>query len=123
MAFPLRGDCATVSGPRALPKKIPPKPVALSVREAADFLSVSRSRINELISAGELVAYKDGARTLILTASCEEWLERLRPFPTSPPPTGPLLAQKDRKLARRRTRDPASPRPSTRRFQEGSKSE
>ena len=89
-----------------MPKKIPPKPVALSVREAASFLSISRSRIYELISAGDLIARKDGSRTLILTASCEEWLERLRPFPTSPAPTGPLLAPKDRKIARRRTRDP-----------------
>jgi excisionase family DNA binding protein len=89
-----------------MPKKIPPKPVALSVRDAASFLSVSRSRIYELINAGELLAYKGGARTLILTASCEEWLERLKPFPASPPPTSPLLPSEDRKLARRRARDP-----------------
>jgi excisionase family DNA binding protein len=91
-----------------MPKKIPPKPVALSPREAASFLSVSRSRIYELISAGEVVACKDGARTLISTASCEEWLGRLRPFPTSPPPTSPLLPPEDRKLARRRARELAT---------------
>ncbi len=92
-----------------MPKKIPPKPVALSVRDAASFLGVSRSRIYELISAGGLVAYKDGARTLISTASCEEWLERLKPFPTSLPPTGPLLAPRDHKLARRRADPETAP--------------
>jgi excisionase family DNA binding protein len=87
-------------------QKTLPTPLAVSPRDAAYRAGVSRSRIYELLKSGELVAFKDGARTLILVASIEAWLERLKPFPRSTPPIGPLLPRADRKLARRRSRNP-----------------
>jgi excisionase family DNA binding protein len=92
----------------SVPTKIPLTPIAVSPVDAARIAGVSRSRIYELIKAGELPAYKDGARTLILVADIEAWLARLKPVP--PPtgltePTGPLLPLEARKLARRRALD------------------
>jgi excisionase family DNA binding protein len=90
-------------------QKIPPAPIAVSPRDAARIAGVSRSRIYELISAGELPAYKDGARTLILVADIEAWLARLRAMPKSGPSTAPLLPWKARKLARQRVTEPLLP--------------
>jgi excisionase family DNA binding protein len=90
-------------------KKTPPAPIAVSPRDAASLAGVSRSRIYELINAGELPAYKDGARTLILVADIEAWLARLRAVPKSGPSTGPLLPWKARKLARQRVTEPLLP--------------
>jgi excisionase family DNA binding protein len=68
--------------------KAPLTPLAVGPNGAARLIGVSRSRVYELINAGELPAYKDGARTLILVADIEAWLARLKPIP---PSTGPLL--------------------------------
>jgi excisionase family DNA binding protein len=72
-------------------------------------MGVSRSRVYALIKAGELPAYKDGARTLILVADIEAWLARLRAMPKSGPSTGPLLPHKARKLARQKVVDSTEP--------------
>jgi excisionase family DNA binding protein len=85
--------------------KIPVAPLAVSPRDAARMMGVSRSRVYELMGAGELDAFKDGARTLILVASIEAWLARLKRYQTSPP-TEPLLPLEDRALARERVEEP-----------------
>jgi excisionase family DNA binding protein len=87
-------------------QKIPPTPLAVSPRDAARLMGVSRSRIYELINAGELPAYKDGSRTLILVADIQAWLARLKSIP---PSTGPLLPAENRKTARRRATEPLLP--------------
>jgi excisionase family DNA binding protein len=87
-------------------QKIPPTPLAVSPRDAARLMGVSRSRIYELINAGELPAYKDGSRTLILVADIQAWLAQLRAIPKSGPSTAPLLPWKARKLARQRVLNP-----------------
>jgi excisionase family DNA binding protein len=92
-----------------VPKNPPLTPLAVSPRDAAHLMGVSRSRVYELINAGELPAYKDGARTLILVADIEAWLARLRAMPKSGSRVGPLLPPEERKLARKRVRDSTEP--------------
>lgn len=51
--------------------------LAYSVREAAHALAISRSRLYELIGAGEIKILKDGGRTLIRKTELEAYLHRL----------------------------------------------
>mgnify|MGYP001165406822 CR=1 FL=1 len=51
--------------------------LAYSVREAAQAVAISRSRLYELIGAGEIKILKDGARTLIRKTELEAYLHRL----------------------------------------------
>jgi hypothetical protein len=88
-----------------MPKKIPVEPLAVSPRDASRKMGIGRSRVYELMNAGELDAYKDGARTLILVASIEARLARLKRYQASPP-TEPLLPPEDRALARERVEEP-----------------
>lgn len=52
------------------------EPIALAPREAAKFVGLSKSRIYELLAAGEIEARKHGARTLVTTASLRAFLDR-----------------------------------------------
>jgi excisionase family DNA binding protein len=87
--------------------KISPTPLAVSPRDAGRMAGISRSRVYELIKAGELPAYKDGALTLILVSDIEARLARLKPFPKAARSTGPLLSREERALARQRAREAA----------------
>jgi excisionase family DNA binding protein len=51
--------------------------LAYSVREAAQAVAISRSRLYELIGAGEIRILKDGGRTLIRKTELEAYLHRL----------------------------------------------
>lgn len=51
--------------------------LAYKVSEAAHALAISRSRLYELIGAGEIKILKDGGRTLIRRTELEAFLERL----------------------------------------------
>lgn len=51
--------------------------LAYRVREAAHALAISRSRLYELIGAGEIKILKDGGRTLIKRTELEAYLHRL----------------------------------------------
>jgi excisionase family DNA binding protein len=77
------------------------KPLAVSPRDAALLMGVSRSRVYELLNSGELPSYKDGRRRLILVSDIETWLGRLTPAPASKraPPTGPLLSSEQQEIA------------------------
>lgn len=55
--------------------------LAYRVAEAAHALAISRSRLYELIGAGEIKILKDGARTLIRRAELEAYLLRLEQAP------------------------------------------
>jgi excisionase family DNA binding protein len=84
------------------------KPLAVSPREAARLMGVSRSRVYELLNSGELPSYKDGRRRLILVSDIETWLGHLTPAPKSKraPPTGPLLSPEQQEIAVGRAGEP-----------------
>jgi excisionase family DNA binding protein len=83
---------------------LPPiTPITISVREAARRAGVSRSRIYELLKSGEIRAIKDGSRTLVIVASIDAWLDRLKPWHGS---VAPLLPSEDRALAKERAGEP-----------------
>jgi excisionase family DNA binding protein len=52
-------------------------PLLVSIREAIRISGVGRTRLYELLNAGELSARKIGSRTLILYASLKGWIEAL----------------------------------------------
>jgi hypothetical protein len=87
--------------------KIPLKPLAVSPRDAGILAGISRARVYELIAAGELSAYKDGARTLILVADIETRLDRLKHWHES---SGPLLPPDDQARAQALAESKAPPR-------------
>lgn len=69
---------------RILPNApLPIEKLAYRVVEAAYALAISRSRLYELIGAGEIKILKDGSRTLIRRGELEAYLARLEQ--TSPP--------------------------------------
>lgn len=53
------------------------EPLAVSAREAARLTGLSRSRVYELIAAGELEAVRSGARILIKLESVRTWFASL----------------------------------------------
>jgi excisionase family DNA binding protein len=56
----------------------------LSVNEAAEFLRAPRSRVYDLVSAGRLTRYKDGARVLVSRAELEAHLSGVaQPLPST----------------------------------------
>jgi excisionase family DNA binding protein len=56
--------------------------VALSIKDAAKRLSISRSRLYELLSTGLIAARKIGRRTVILESEISRFLESC---PVAPP--------------------------------------
>lgn len=59
-----------------MPSRIEFEPLALSVAEAATQLSIGRTKVYELIHAGELKIFKIGRRTLVTFASVRELIAR-----------------------------------------------
>jgi len=53
------------------------EPVAMTVPHAVRFSGIGRSRIYELMNAGQIEAVKAGNRTLIITASIRAYLAGL----------------------------------------------
>jgi excisionase family DNA binding protein len=51
------------------------EPIALSPREAAQFLSISKRTLSRLIARRKIVARKDGVRTLVDVASLKAYYE------------------------------------------------
>lgn len=51
------------------------EPMVLGVKQAAAFIGLSRSRLYELISDGQIEARKLGARTVVPTASLRAFVE------------------------------------------------
>ncbi len=51
--------------------------IAYSINEVVELTGVSRSRLYELIAAGELRTRKLGRRTLVLSADLTQWLSSL----------------------------------------------
>jgi excisionase family DNA binding protein len=76
---------------------IPASRLAYGIENAADALNLSRSRIYELIAAGEILVCKVGKRTIIPAAELTAFLERhlverfsdRRPVLAPPPRSGP----------------------------------
>ncbi len=67
----------------------PPTPcerLAYRVKEAAEVLAISRSRLYELVSAGEILVLKDGSRTLVRRSELEAYLDRLEADARAPKP-------------------------------------
>lgn len=52
-------------------------PLMMSIADTVDWSGVSRSRLYELIAAGEIEARKAGTRTLVVTSSVIRWLDNL----------------------------------------------
>jgi excisionase family DNA binding protein len=52
----------------------PLKPLAVSPRDAARLMGVSRSRVYQLLNSGELPSHKDGRRRLIFVSDIETGL-------------------------------------------------
>jgi excisionase family DNA binding protein len=53
------------------------EPLALSPRDAADCLSVSKRTVSNLIAAGKIEARKNGTRTLVDVASLKTYYANL----------------------------------------------
>lgn len=53
---------------------------ALTIRTACDRLSVSRTRLYELIGSGDIAAIKIGRRTMILEAEIARFLSQCTPY-------------------------------------------
>lgn len=53
-------------------------PRACSLDDAANALGVSRKHIQRLVNSGELDSLKSGARTLVVVASIDSYVERNR---------------------------------------------
>jgi excisionase family DNA binding protein len=53
------------------------EPLALSPRDAAAYLSISKRTLSRLIAAKKIVARKDGPRTLVDVASLKAYYETL----------------------------------------------
>ena len=65
----------------------PIPPVAVPIADAQKILGgKSRSQIYEAIGRGELVAVKDGNKTLITTELIKGYVSRLKPAQIKPPP-------------------------------------
>lgn len=58
-------------------------PIALSLREASEVSSKSRSKLYEAIKGGKLRAVKDGRRTLVMVRDLEAYLESLPALKTA----------------------------------------
>lgn len=57
---------------------LPPRPKLLvSIPEAVHITGIGRSKLYELLAAGEIVSVRVGKRRLIPTASLEEFVARL----------------------------------------------
>jgi excisionase family DNA binding protein len=54
----------------------PAPPLAVPAKEASRLLSLSLSRLYELLRAGELESYADGNSRRVTTASLHEYVER-----------------------------------------------
>lgn len=54
---------------------MPIEPIVLGVKDAADFIGLSRSRLYELIAAQRIEARKLGSRTVIPVASLRAFVE------------------------------------------------
>jgi excisionase family DNA binding protein len=75
----MRRKTSIPSGPDAAPASVTPvSPLAYGIEDAADALGLSRSRIYELIAAGDITACKVGKRTIIPTTELTAFLERHR---------------------------------------------
>jgi excisionase family DNA binding protein len=80
------------------------EPLALSPREAAAFLSVSKRSLSRLIARKKVEARKDGPRTLVDVASLKAYYATL-PKITKPSPLYCTIAKpKARPKAKRKTR-------------------
>jgi excisionase family DNA binding protein len=52
-------------------------PLAYSIAEACEIARIGRTSIYEAINSGELIARKNGRRTLILSDDLRRWLQSL----------------------------------------------
>ena len=77
------------------------EPIALSPRDAAAFLSVSKRTLSSYISTGRIVARKDGTRTLVDVASLRADYASLpiRPASVCSPDSPHALATRSRRRA------------------------
>jgi len=75
-----------MSFPRPPSPAAPCERMAYRVKEAAEVLAISRSRLYELVSAGEIQVLKDGARTLVRRSELEAYLDRLEAIASAPKP-------------------------------------
>ena len=80
-AVPAGGEppASTISKPAAK-EKVSAKAEFLSVDEAKTYLGISRSKLYQLLSAGEITTIKIGRRTLIPQTSLNEFTERPSTF-------------------------------------------
>jgi excisionase family DNA binding protein len=61
----------------ALPREpVTDEPDFYTIPEAAEFLCSKRQRVDDLLSAGKLTRYKDGARTLVSRAELLAYLNK-----------------------------------------------
>ena len=56
----------------------PPAPLTVRIPEACRMTGIGRSKLYELIKAGEIETIKVGSRTLVTVAGLEEFLDKCR---------------------------------------------
>jgi len=81
------------------------EPIALSPRDAAQFLSISKRTLSRLIASRKIAARKDGVRTLVDVASLKAYYESL-PLKTDHAPivfVHPITGRRHRPRSRQNT--------------------
>jgi putative molybdopterin biosynthesis protein len=63
------------------------RPDLLTVREAADYLRLSRAKMYALTQSGKIPSYKPGGRTLILRSDLDAHILRSKVTPETRPAT------------------------------------
>jgi excisionase family DNA binding protein len=90
-----------------MPKKSELIPRYVGPLEAARLMGVSRSRVYELLKAGELSSRYDGKRRLIPVVDIDKWYFRLPLAPTpTQAPSGALLPRAQQEAAIARATEP-----------------
>lgn len=58
-----------------MPKKLKPKRMAYTVKEASEMLGISKSRLYEMVQFGEIPYMKIGGKILLPKKEFESWLQ------------------------------------------------
>jgi len=69
---------ATARAKAELAQEVPGEPITVRIRRAVELTGIGRSKLYELIAAGEIDVVKVGSSTLVIFASLKAFIERRR---------------------------------------------
>jgi len=71
-------EAATARAKAELAQEVPGEPITVRIRRAVELTGIGRSKLYELIAAGEIDVVKVGSSTLVTFASLKAFIERRR---------------------------------------------